>query len=96
MDIQAAIGRAIKAGGGPAAVALACGVTPQAVVNWRGRGVVPADMCALLERVSCGAVTRRELRPDDWHRIWPELVDAEHPAPAADSTPGALDTAEAA
>lgn len=23
-----------------------------------------------------GAVSRKELRPDDWHRIWPELAAA--------------------
>jgi len=34
-----------------------------------------------LEAASKGAVTRRELRPHDWHLVWPELVTAEHPAP---------------
>ena len=26
-------------------------------------------------------IERRDLRPDDWHRRWPELVDVDHPAP---------------
>jgi DNA-binding transcriptional regulator YdaS (Cro superfamily) len=30
--------------------------------------------CVDIERATDGAVTRRELRPDDWQRIWPELV----------------------
>lgn len=43
---------------------------------------VPADRCADIERATAGAVTRRDLRPEDWHRIWPELITAEHPAAA--------------
>lgn len=31
--------------------------------------------CVDIERVTKGAVTRRDLRPDDWQRIWPELVE---------------------
>lgn len=42
-----------------------------------------AATCAAIERATGGQVTRRELRPDDWWLIWPELVDAEHPAPAS-------------
>lgn len=29
---------------------------------------------AQLELNTGGKVTRKELRPDDWHLIWPELV----------------------
>lgn len=32
-------------------------------------------LCSRLERESNRAVTRRDLRPDDWESIWPELVD---------------------
>jgi DNA-binding transcriptional regulator YdaS (Cro superfamily) len=28
-----------------------------------------------IEAFSEGKVTRKELRPDDWHLLWPELVD---------------------
>lgn len=45
-----------------------------------GKRLHPAN-CVLVEINTAGAVTRRDLRPDDWHRIWPELVTAEHPAP---------------
>jgi len=31
-------------------------------------------MCAEVERVMAGAVRRWDLRPDDWHLIWPELI----------------------
>ena len=30
-------------------------------------------VCSLIETNSEGAVTREELRPDDWYIIWPEL-----------------------
>ena len=30
---------------------------------------------SLIESVTAGAVTRRDLHPDDWQIIWPELVD---------------------
>lgn len=30
-------------------------------------------------------IPRFDLRPHDWHLIWPELIDAEHPAPSASS-----------
>lgn len=39
------------------------------------------ENCVAIEQATAGAVSRRELRPDDWHRIWPELVTPEHPAP---------------
>lgn len=45
------------------------------------RGAVPIEHCVAIERLTAGAVTRRDLRPGDWYRIWPELVTAEHPAP---------------
>lgn len=47
--------------------------------QWRYRyeGRVPSpENCTGLELVSDGAITRQEMRPDDWHRIWPELRDA--------------------
>lgn len=47
------------------------------------------DLCVRVERESEGAVTRRDLRPDDWGEIWPELICEEFPwapvAPRADT-----------
>jgi DNA-binding transcriptional regulator YdaS (Cro superfamily) len=34
---------------------------------------VPTDFCARVETAVGGEVTRKELRPDDWQEIWPEL-----------------------
>lgn len=36
-----------------------------------------AELAVKIERHTQGAVTRRELRPNDWHQIWPELEQAE-------------------
>jgi len=32
-------------------------------------------LCVVIERESQHVVTRRALRPTDWHLIWPELVE---------------------
>lgn len=64
---------------------LACGISQQLLANWRVRGV-PLDRCAPIEIQSGQVVTRKMLRPDDWHIHWPELVQAADvatvPAPA--------------
>ena len=33
-------------------------------------------LAARIERATNGAVTRQELRPEDWRDIWPELTAA--------------------
>jgi DNA-binding transcriptional regulator YdaS (Cro superfamily) len=70
------IERACTAAGGLKKLAEAIGQSPQTVSNWRSRGV-PLLHCVAIEQATGGAVTRRELRPDDWQRIWPELTAAE-------------------
>jgi len=35
---------------------------------------VPIAHGASIEQFTEGAVTRRQLFPNDWHRIWPELA----------------------
>lgn len=32
------------------------------------------ELASAIERNTAGAVTRQDLRPDDWHEIWPELA----------------------
>lgn len=34
-----------------------------------------------LEQASRGCLKRWDLRPEDWHRIWPELIGAEGSPP---------------
>lgn len=84
--------RAAKLCGGMKELAEAIGVkSVQVVSNWGARAGVPIEHCPAIEKATAGAVTRRDLRPDDWHRIWPELVTAEFPAPAtAEPAPQAV------
>lgn len=41
---------------------------------------MPIERCAAIERATQGAVTRQELRPDDYWLIWPDL-----PAPSQET-----------
>lgn len=50
------------------------GVSVAAIGNWKLRGV-PIEQCWPIERATGGAVTRKDLRPDDWQEIWPELAE---------------------
>lgn len=47
-----------------------------------GHATANAALARRIEELSNRQVRRWTLRPDDWHLIWPELVDAEG-APAA-------------
>lgn len=59
----------------------ACGTTLGYVRKALSVGAVfgPA-LCVAFERESAGAVTRRDLRPDDWQDIWPELAESKEGA----------------
>ncbi len=45
-------------------------------------GKVRELLCARIEVESAGAVTRRDLRPDDAHLIWPDLAGTPQPSTA--------------
>ena len=66
--------------GGTTAVAKLLNVKPPSVHGWRTAGI-PDDklirLAPILERA--GVATRQELRPDDWHSIWPELAAQSSP-----------------
>lgn len=69
------INTAIKHVGGISVLARALGVTPPTVHQWlKGLRPIPVERCTAIERATCGQVTRRDLRPDDWQEIWPELA----------------------
>lgn len=54
------------------------GVTKGAVSQWKSEGrEVPVVHCVVIEQKTDGFVTRKQLRPDDWHLIWPELAQSE-------------------
>lgn len=74
--------RAAEHIGSQSLLAKKLGIRQPTVSEWaRGERPVPIERCVDIERATNGAVTRRDLRPDDWHRIWPELVTDDHPAP---------------
>jgi DNA-binding transcriptional regulator YdaS (Cro superfamily) len=50
------------------------GVTKGAVSQWKSPGrAVPVEHCLTIEKLTHGAVTRRDLRPKDFHKFWPDL-----------------------
>jgi DNA-binding transcriptional regulator YdaS (Cro superfamily) len=59
-------------------LARAIGVPAILVSQWSlGQRPVPIARCKAIESATDGAVTCKDLRPDDWHEIWPELADLE-------------------
>jgi DNA-binding transcriptional regulator YdaS (Cro superfamily) len=68
--------RAGDAVGGQSALANLLGVSSPTVSQWRsGLRPIPAERCVSIEKATLGAVTRKDLRPDDWMNIWPELAE---------------------
>jgi hypothetical protein len=60
------------------AFAEACGTTSGHLRNVSyGQKLLSPVNCVALEAASGLLVRRWHLRPDDWHRIWPELIGAE-------------------
>ena len=58
-------------------LARAISAQPQLVWQWsKGVRKIPVERCVAIERATNGAVTRKDLRPDDWEEIWPELAGA--------------------
>ena len=60
-----------------ASLATVISVSPVLISQWStGPRVPPIERCVPIERATNGAVTRQDLRPDDWKDIWPELSQA--------------------
>lgn len=77
-SIRLAVEAAAKIVGSQKALARELGISSVAVGQWgrnsaASRGV-PPKQCVRIEQLTSGKVTRRELRPDDWREIWPELA----------------------
>lgn len=78
--------------GRAASLARCLGVKPVVISRWSsGAKPVPVERCLAIERITGGLVSRRDLRPKDWHEIWPELAE---PA-GADGTTGLQEAAHA-
>lgn len=61
-------------------------ITQQRVRNWAARGdSVPTEFIAAIEQATDGKVTRKDMRPNDWQTIWPELAAVEHHAEISES-----------
>jgi len=61
-------------------IARSVGVSPPVVSDWvTGKKQIPVERCVQIEQATQGAVTRIDLRPDDWHRYWPELATQSQP-----------------
>jgi DNA-binding transcriptional regulator YdaS (Cro superfamily) len=61
--------------GRQAALAKAIGAHAPDVSRWAdGTRPIPVIYGAAIETATGGLVTRREMFPDDWQRIWPELA----------------------
>lgn len=70
----------------------AIGVPASLISGWSsGTRPIPAERCPVIEAATRGAVTRRDLRPDDWHLIWPELIGTEG---APEAPVGSMDQAQ--
>ena len=73
--VIAEVARAIELSGGPAVVARALNVTTQTVCFYRdGDRRFKTDHGATLESMTGGIVTRKQMWPESWSRIWPELA----------------------
>jgi DNA-binding transcriptional regulator YdaS (Cro superfamily) len=64
--------------GGNSKVARMCKVRPQAVIYWKEHGIPHGHLlflAARIEKESHGLVTRKDLFPNNFWLIWPELLE---------------------
>lgn len=80
-----ALDKAIEVAGSLTELARRIHANTNQVSNWRSRGV-PIDKCLAVESAVNGAVTRKDLRPDDWQLYWPEM-DSSKPRRTANPKP---------
>lgn len=75
-----ALDLAIEHMGGVGKLAGAIGMGQAAVSNWRARNTLIDPLhCVAIEVATTAVVTRKQLRPNDWQQIWPELAAAAAP-----------------
>ena len=62
------------------ALAKAVGVAPAVVHQWMtGNRPVPVKRCHCVVKATNGLVQLKDLRPNDWYLIWPELTEERQP-----------------
>ena len=78
----------VKCRGSQRGLADKIGITPVLISQWANASrPVPPERCVEIERATDGQVTRKDLRPEDWHKIWPELANASAPTPRRATDP---------
>jgi len=90
-SIPEQVAKACAVVGGQSALARLINASPAQVWQWvRGIRPVPSEYGAPIETATDRAVMRWDLRPDDWHLIWPELKRAKGapPVPTAETEAG--------
>jgi len=54
------------------------GVHASMVSQWKnGTRPIPLERGTDIEKATNGLVSRKDLRPNDWHRYWPELAEGD-------------------
>lgn len=62
--------------GGASKLAEAIGVSSSFLSQMAaGSSAISPARCVSIEKATSGTVSRRDLRPDDWQDIWPELIN---------------------
>lgn len=69
--------------GNAKALAEALGVSMSYLSQMASGAAISPARARDIEEFTGGLVTRRETRPKDWHRIWPELVTRRRRAPVS-------------
>ena len=64
--------------GGAAELAASLEVSPSYLSQLAAVEQISPVMSVKIEKATSGAVTRQEMRPDDWHLIWPEIAQVEN------------------
>lgn len=68
--------------GRAAALAADLGVSPSYLSQMaNGQAPISPERCVEIWQKTGGAVTRQDLKPNDWPRIWPELI-VHHASPS--------------
>ena len=94
---QRPIERACAVVGGQASLAKYLQVTPAVISQWiKGIRPIPVIHCVAIERATSGVVTRKDLRPDDWQKIWPEFALPEPTSTDLATTTTGIEESEAA
>lgn len=62
--------------GGPTKLACQLGISISFLSQMAsGDAPISPRRCVEIEHATAGAVSRRDLRPNDWQAIWPELIE---------------------